>query len=175
MRRLIAGASVIAVLIALESDAANPLPTPGLYQVPGLCQVPRLYQVGVRIRRPNVQHTAAPIERRQSIRPTRAEPQSRLRQPSATPNNPTLVTLPSRRVVENDAERVAVTGAHAAYTMAKIHPVYPSRSVHRAMVDREDYRVALAKRYDLRSRLHAWPLLGENELAARKISPRFGQ
>jgi len=169
MRRLIAGASVIAVLIALESDAANPLPTPGL------CQVPRLYQVEVRISLPNVQDTAALIERRQSIRPTRAEPQSRLRQPSATPNNPTLVTLPSRRVVENDAERVAVTGAHAAYTMAKIHPVYPSRSLHRAMVDREDYRVALAKRYDLRSRLHAWPLLGENELAARKISPRFGQ
>jgi len=77
--------------------------------------------------------------------------------------------------VENDAERMAMTGAHAAYTMAEIHPVYTARSVHGAMVDREDDRVALTKRYDLRSRLHAWPLLGENELAARKISPRFGQ
>jgi hypothetical protein len=84
-----------------------------------------------------------------------------------------LMTLPSRRIVEDDAERVAMTGAHPADAMSQIDPVHAARSLHGAVVDREHYRVALAKRHDLRPRLHAWTLLGENEFATRKVAPRF--
>ena len=61
MRPIIAGASVIAVLIALDSNAANPLPTPGLYQVE------------VRISLPNVQDVAEPIVLNRCVRPSDLE------------------------------------------------------------------------------------------------------
>ena len=81
----------------------------------------------------------------------------------------------SLRVVEDDAERVAVAGAHAAHAVAHVDAVDAARALHRAVVHREDHRLALPQRHDLGARLHARALLGQHELAAGEIARPAGQ
>ena len=45
-----------------------------------------------------------------------------------------------RRVVEDDAERVATAGAHAAHAVAQVDAIDAARALHRPVVDREDRR-----------------------------------
>jgi hypothetical protein len=52
-------------------------------------------------------------------------------------------------VVENDAERKALAGSHPADAVAHRHAIETSRTADRAVVNREDHRVALSERYDL--------------------------
>jgi hypothetical protein len=49
-----------------------------------------------------------------------------------------------RSVVEDDAERVAVAAAEAAYAVAHVHAVHAARAFYRTVVDGEDDCVALA-------------------------------
>src|SRR6266581_7918303 len=68
-----------------------------------------------------------------------------------------------------------VAAANAADAMAQVHAVHAASSRHRAMVHGEYYGVALAQRHDLGARLHARPLLGDDELAAREIRSWLGK
>ncbi len=61
-------------------------------------------------------------------------------------------------------------GPHAAHTVTQIHAVLTSRAMHWPMMDREDNRITLRKRYDFDARLHARPLLGEHEFTASKVA-----
>src|SRR5688500_6244308 len=73
------------------------------------------------------------------------------------------------------ARRVPMARAHPAHAMAHIDPVDAARALQRAVVNGEHHRVALAKRHDVRARLHARPLLGEHEFAAGEVAPRLGK
>src|SRR5207244_1334684 len=48
-----------------------------------------------------------------------------------------------------------------------------SPAANRPMMHGEDDGIPLAKRHDLRARLHARPLLGDDELTSREILPRL--
>src|SRR6185295_16397541 len=43
------------------------------------------------------------------------------------------------------------------------------------MMHGKDHAISLTQRHDLGTRLHARPLLGQHELAAREIQPRRGE
>src|ERR1700722_10187867 len=75
-------------------------------------------------------------------------------------------------VVKNNPQSMSQPTAHPAHPVPEIHPVSPSRSLHRPVADGENHAIALLQRYDLRPRLHAWPLLGQHELAPAEV--RFG-
>ncbi len=53
--------------------------------------------------------------------------------------------------------------------MAHIHPIGSARALNRSVVHRKDDALALMQPYDLGSRLHARPLLRQNERATGKI------
>jgi adenine-specific DNA-methyltransferase len=71
--------------------------------------------------------------------------------------------------VEDEAERVAAAGTHAADPVAQVDAIGPARALDGPMVDGEGDRVAAAERHHLDARLHARPLLGQHELAAGEI------
>lgn len=72
-------------------------------------------------------------------------------------------------IVEDDASRMAVAGAHPAHAMAQMDPRSAARSPHGPVIHRKDDAVALIEVDDLGSRLHPWPLLGQHEFATRKV------
>src|SRR5512134_1540546 len=90
-------------------------------------------------------------------------------------NRSFVIQAPSRRIVEDDPQRVAMPRAYAAHAMAEIDPVHAARALHRTVMDGEYHRVALAQRHHFRSRLHARTLLGDHEFAAREVPPGLGQ
>src|SRR5579883_595686 len=73
------------------------------------------------------------------------------------------------RVVEDDAEGEAPARADAAHPVAEIDAVEAARAAHGAVMHREDHRLALRERHHLGARLHARPLLDEEELAAGEL------
>ncbi len=73
--------------------------------------------------------------------------------------------------MENDPDRVPPPGAEAADAVPHADPVGPPTARDRPVVNRKDDALALAERHDLGSRLHAWSLFGEHELAAGKSVP----
>ena len=75
--------------------------------------------------------------------------------------------------MKDDADGVAPAGAQTADAVAQVDTVRAARALHRAMMHGEGDRVALSERDNLGTRLHARPLLGEHELAALEIAPRF--
>src|SRR5205823_7852328 len=79
----------------------------------------------------------------------------------------------SPRVVKDYAERVAPSGSHPAHAVPVIHAICAAAAAHRPMMHGEDDGVSLAKRHDLRARLHARPLLGDDELTSREVLPRL--
>src|SRR5438105_1522594 len=81
----------------------------------------------------------------------------------------------SSRVVEDDAGGVAPPRAQAAHAVAELHAICAARAAYRPLVDREDHRVALRERHDLRARLYARALLGHDELAAGEVALRRRQ
>ena len=78
-------------------------------------------------------------------------------------------------VVKDHTERVTVPAANATHAVPQVDPVRAARAPDRAMMNGEDHSVALTQRDDLGSRLHAGPLLGDHELAAREVPRRLGQ
>jgi hypothetical protein len=53
--------------------------------------------------------------------------------------------------------------------MPEIDAIRATTPLHRTMMHSEDHRIALAKRHNRSPRLHAWPLLGEDKLAAGEV------
>src|SRR2546430_9976780 len=73
------------------------------------------------------------------------------------------------------AQRVTVSGPNPADAVTKIHAIHSASACHRAMMHGEDYRISLAKRHDLGPRLHAGPLLRNDELAPGEVLTRLRQ
>src|SRR5215470_18683936 len=78
----------------------------------------------------------------------------------------------SLRVVEDDPQRMAMAQAQAADAVAHVDAVGAARALHRPVMHGKDDALALAERDDLRARLHARPLLREDEFAAQEILAR---
>src|ERR1700751_1836008 len=76
-------------------------------------------------------------------------------------------------VVEDDPNRVSLPRPKAAYPVTQIDAINTPCSLNRSMMHRERHRVTLAKWNHLWPRLHARPLFGEHEFAAREIPLRF--
>src|SRR5262249_22663686 len=81
----------------------------------------------------------------------------------------------SRGVVEDDAKRMTVPGAHPAHAMPQNHSVYPPRSLYRTIVHGQYDCVALAKLNDFGTRLHARTLLRDHELTTGEVAPGVRQ
>src|SRR6478609_2000374 len=71
-----------------------------------------------------------------------------------------------RRIVKDDAERVALSAQNATDAMAHLDTVRAALARHRSMAHCKHHRVALPGRQHHRTRLHAWALLGEHQLPA---------
>ena len=80
---------------------------------------------------------------------------------------------PSARVVKDDAQGVPLARSQAADAMAKIDAIDAACALHGTVMHGENDRVAAAQRHDFRARLHARPLLGQDELTTSAI--HFGQ
>src|SRR5215469_11791196 len=68
-----------------------------------------------------------------------------------------------------------VTGAYRAHAVPDSHTVEPTRTPYRPEIHGEENRVTFAKDDNVRTRLHAWSLLREHELASGKVSVRIRQ
>src|SRR5689334_17162700 len=79
------------------------------------------------------------------------------------------------RVVEDDPDRVALTGADAADAMTHFYAVNALAALNRAAVDGEHDRVALLQRDHFDPALHPRALFGQNEFAAGKIQAGLRQ
>src|SRR5882757_5413552 len=79
----------------------------------------------------------------------------------------------SLSIVEDDPQRMTASGPQPADSMAQIHPIRPSRSLHRPMMHSKGNRIALTKRNHLRPRLHTRTLLRQHKLASTKILSRL--
>ena len=76
--------------------------------------------------------------------------------------------------MENDPGGEAASRTDTAHAMAHIHSVETVPTKPGPGIYREDCSIAFMQRNDLRSRLHARALLGENEFTAGEIRPGFG-
>ncbi|MNP36449.1 hypothetical protein D3C76_1298420 [compost metagenome] len=65
------------------------------------------------------------------------------------------------------------SAVQATDAVAQGHPIVTAHAFDRALVDRKDQAVAFFQTDDLRARLHARTLLGEHELTAGEVFPRF--
>ena len=75
-------------------------------------------------------------------------------------------------VVEDDADRMALTGAHSAHAMAQVDAIPSFRAWHGPMIDWEDDAVSLTEWHHLHARLLARSLLCEHEFTAREVVSR---
>src|SRR5690242_20594785 len=95
---------------------------------------------------------------------------------SATlPNKSAVNPVRSLRVMEDDADGVAVATSQPADTMPHVDAVGSARPLHGTMVHGKGHRIALPQRYDFGARLHARALLGQHEFATSEIATGFGQ
>jgi hypothetical protein len=75
--------------------------------------------------------------------------------------------------VKDNAYSVAMAGSQPADSVPQVNAIGSARPLHRAVVHCEHHAIAPAQRHDLGSCLHAWPLFGQDELAAGEIPLRF--
>lgn len=68
---------------------------------------------------------------------------------------------------------MAVSAAYATHAMPEVDAIHAASALHGAVMNRKDHHIALAKRYHFGSRLHAWPLLRDDEFAAAEVFLRF--
>jgi len=83
--------------------------------------------------------------------------------------------FPLLGIMENDAERLAMSRAQTTDTVPKIDPMGSPLPLYGAVTDGKGYSIALAQRNHLRTRLHAGTLLGKYKPPASKISFRLRQ
>src|ERR1700676_5311742 len=81
----------------------------------------------------------------------------------------------SLRVVENDADGVALTGTQATHAVAEVDAVSPLGAFDGPVVNREHDRISLLQRNHLNSALHPRPLFGEYKLASGEVPTRLGR
>src|SRR5919198_3697508 len=91
------------------------------------------------------------------------------------PRVPAQASVRLLGIVENDAERVAVTPPQSAHAVANVYAIEAARALSRAMMHGEDGPFALHERNDFRPRLHARPLLREHEFTPGEIVARTRQ
>src|SRR5438046_2843966 len=98
--------------------------------------------------------------------------------PSSIPDAPAFRIAPlalhtslrrSFGVVEDHAQRMAGTRAQSTDAVAHVDAVDAAYALHGSVSDREDHGLSTLERHDLRSRLLARALLGEDELATGEI------
>src|ERR1700677_4364499 len=91
--------------------------------------------------------------------------------PGGTPRvtRPSPRAVPSLRVVKNNPQSVSHPTPDPTHPVAEVHPINPTRSLHRPVAHRKNHSIALLERHDLRPRLHPWRLLGHHELAPSEI------
>jgi hypothetical protein len=75
--------------------------------------------------------------------------------------------------VKDDAYGVTLSGSQSTHSVSKVHAIGSPRSVNRPMMHSESNRIALPQWYNLRTRLHPWPLFREYKFAALEITLRF--
>ena len=73
--------------------------------------------------------------------------------------------------MKNNACRMTMARAQTAHAMPKIDPIHAARALHRAMVYGKGNGIPLSERDDFRARLHAWPLLGQQNSPPVKSRP----
>src|ERR1700724_95897 len=71
-----------------------------------------------------------------------------------------------------DPGSMPLPGADPAHAVAHVDPIGATGAAYRTMGDRKDHGFALRERHDLRTRLHARPLLGEHEVSAGEVGIR---
>src|ERR1700724_3331059 len=71
-----------------------------------------------------------------------------------------------------DPGSMPLPGADPAHAVAHVDPIGATGAAYRTMVDRKDHSLALRERHDLRTRLHARPLLGQHEVSAGEVGIR---
>lgn len=76
-----------------------------------------------------------------------------------------------RCIMEDDAQRRALSGIHAADTMADLHAVWAPRPLNRPLVAGKDHCITLAWRNHHGSRLHPGALFCEDQFAAGEVTP----
>jgi len=81
----------------------------------------------------------------------------------------------SRRVVEDDPERVTASGAQPANPVAQIDAISALCALNGPVMHGENHSIPLPQRHNFRARLHARALLGEHKLAAGEIRARVRQ
>src|SRR5215831_11226005 len=75
----------------------------------------------------------------------------------------------SRRIMKYDAERIAIAVAHGAHAVTQVDAVAAFHAVHRTMAHRENHGIAAPQGDDVGARLHAGPLLGDDEFAPSEV------
>jgi hypothetical protein len=78
-------------------------------------------------------------------------------------------------IVQDDTQCMTLAGANRGNPVAQRDTIMSACPTYRPMVDGEYHGIALAERHHMRPRLHARPLLGEQEFTAGKILPRPGE
>src|SRR6185295_10235371 len=81
----------------------------------------------------------------------------------------------SFRIMEDHAQGMPAAGPQPAHAMPHVYTIGAARPLHRSVMHGENDSIALPKRHDFGARLHARPLFGEHELAAREVPARFRQ
>src|SRR5215471_19979491 len=79
------------------------------------------------------------------------------------------------RVVEDDAEGVALAADEAAHPVTHRHAIRATRTLHGAVARGEDDHLALLEMHDAPARLGARSLLHEEELASREVLAGLAQ
>jgi hypothetical protein len=77
--------------------------------------------------------------------------------------------------VEDDPERVPPAGPHRADAVAQVDAIYSLRAANGPVMHGKGHRVAPPQGHHGGARLHARPLLGEDELAAGEVLVRLRQ
>ena len=73
------------------------------------------------------------------------------------------------------AHRVSIAGSNPADAVAHRNAIDAPGALLGAITDRENHAITFAQWHDVRPRLHAWALLGQDEFAAFEVLTRFRQ
>jgi hypothetical protein len=78
------------------------------------------------------------------------------------------------RIVEDNAERVALTTPKPTDAVPHVDAINATRAVNGTIMNGEGHGISLTQGNNLGARLHSRPLLGHHEFPTLEISLRFG-
>src|SRR5262249_53282717 len=70
---------------------------------------------------------------------------------------------------------ITLSGLDSTYAVAEFHPIATFASLYRSIIDSKQDTIALAQRYNYRSRLHTRALFGHHEFSASEVFFGCGQ